>query len=269
MWGMRSIALWIFCMALSAFAAEASVADSTQDSTKQDLGDVLNIALPRQSVYQEKGLSVGVAGGLFYPSEKCDCLGIWQGQLEYYYSSWVSGGIDVRFFGGDLDSDVMILYQRYRMNTRFHLAFKTVDMFLSPVFGLESTDIQEFRDEWDNREEEWWRPGIDLDSVVHHKDCEKMFMLDGFSVGAEFGAGWRFSKLFGITGDAMYEYNFSGAHLLTLTPGVAFSLRDVWPWAYRNLASTWISVELGFQRYFNRGVPEWAQSLFFGFQIGI
>ena len=256
-------------MVLSAFAAEASVADSVQDSTVHEMGDVWNIALPRQSVYQEKGFSVGVAGGVFYPSEKCDCLGIWQGQLEYYYSSWISGGIDVRFFGGDLDSDVMILYQRYRMNTRFHLAFKTVDLFLSPVFGLESTDIQEFRDEWDNREEEWWRPGMDLDSVVHHKDCEKMFMLDGFSVGAEFGAGWRFSKLFGITGDAMYEYNFAGAHLLTLTPGVAFSLRDVWPWAYKNLASVWFSVELGFQRYFNRGVPEWVQSLFFGFQIGV
>ena len=96
---MNRVALWILCLVLSAFAAEA---DSAQVSSA-------NIPLPRQSAYLAKGISVGVAGGIFRPSEDCDCLGVWQGQLEYYYSKWVSGGIDVRFFGGDLDSDVRVL----------------------------------------------------------------------------------------------------------------------------------------------------------------
>ena len=278
---MNRVALWILCLVLSAFAAEASEtvpqADSAQvvQDSSANVSDSVsqvssaNIPLPRQSAYLAKGISVGVAGGIFRPSEDCDCLGVWQGQLEYYYSKWVSGGIDVRFFGGDLDSDVMVLYQRYRMNVRGHFQYKSFDVFLSSVLGLETTDLQEFRDEWDNREDEWWKPGMDLDSVVHQKDCEKLFKLDGFSGGVELGVGWKFTRLFGVTGDFLYEYNFSGAHLLTLSPGFAFSLKDVWPWANRTLASMWISVEATFQRYFNRGVPEWASSGFLGLQVGI
>jgi hypothetical protein len=107
------------------------------------------------------------------------------------------------------------------------------------------------------------------DSVKYLEDCEKLFKLDGFSGGVELGVGWRFTRLFGVTGDFLYEYNFSGAHLLTLSPGFAFSLKDVWPWANRTLASLWISVEASFQRYFNRGVPDWASTGFLGLQVGI
>ena len=155
------------------------------------------------------------------------------------------------------------------MDVRGHLPFKSFDVFLSPLFGFEATDIEEFRDEWDNRDDEWWRPGHEVDSVDHKEDCEKLFALDGFSGGVELGVGWKFTRLFGVTGDFLYEYNFSGAHLLTLSPGFAFSLKDVWPWANRTLASMWISVEATFQRYFNRGVPEWASSGFLGLQVGI
>ena len=256
-------------MVLSAFAAEASESVQSPDSSQKADKEVQSIALPRQSAYLGKGISVGIAGGVFKPSGDCDCLGVWQGQLEYYYSPWISGGIDVRFFGGDLDSDVMVLYQRYRMDVRGHFQYKSFDVFLAPVLGLETTDLQEFREEWDNRQDEWWKPGIDLDSVVYQKDCEKMFSLDGFSGGVELGVGWKFTRLFGVTGDFLYEYNFSGAHLLTLTPGLAFSLKDVWPWANRTLASLWISAEASFQRYFNRGVPDWASTGFLGLQVGI
>ena len=259
---MKNVFLWICCFALSAFAAEVSSADSTVASGP-------NIALTRSSVYLGKGVSIGVAGGVFNPTEDCDCLGVWQAQLEYFYSPRVSGGLDVRFFGGDLDSDVMILYQRYRMNVRFHFPFNRLDFFASPVIGLETTDIEEFRDEWDNREDRWWKPGAKLDSVDREKSCEKMFSLDGFSIGAELGAGWRFSRLWGLTGGALYEYNFSRTHLLTLSPGVAFNLRDVWGWASRTLLSSWITLELNFLRYFNRGVPDWGSAGFIGLQIGI
>lgn len=228
-----------------------------------------NIPLPGQSAYTGKGLSVGIGAGIYNPTKDCDCLGVWQGQLEYFYSESVSGGLDVRFFGGDLDSDVMVMNQRYRMNARFHFPFNRLDLFVSPVFEFETTNIETFRDEWDNREDHWWKPGETRDTVSETRNCEKMFSLEGFSMGAEAGAGWAFSRLFGLTGRASYEYNFARAQLLTLTPGVAFNLRDVWPWAKRSLSSVWISAEVGFQRYFNRGVDEWASSGFLGLQIGI
>ncbi|SHI76622.1 hypothetical protein SAMN05720471_10726 [Fibrobacter sp. UWP2] len=257
----KRILLWICCLAISVLAAE------TPSPAKQ----VGNIPLPHQSAYTGVGLGVGIGAGIFNPTEDCDCLGIWQDQLEYFYTDWLSAGVDVRFFGGDLDGETNVLYQRYRGNVRFHFPFNSFDLFLAPVFGLENTDIEEIRDEWDHRENRWWLPGaeVEVDSTRKIDDCEKMFSLDGFSVGAEMGLGWRFSKFFGLTGSALYEYNFSAAQLLTLSPGVAFNLGDAWSWAQNNLFSAWISVEVGFQRYFNRGVSDWANSAYLGLQIGI
>lgn len=231
--------------------------------------EVISIPLTRQSVYMPKGLSVGIGAGIFNPTKDCDCLGVWQGQLEYFYSNHVSGSFDVFFFGGDLDTEAMILYQRYRVNARFHFPKGSLNFFISPVLGFETTDIEAFREEWDNRERDWWRPDLDMDSVKIVKDCEKMFSLDGFSVGIESGVGWLFSKYFGLTEGVLYEYNLSGAHLLTLTPGFAFNLRELFEWPHRVLSSMWLSFEVGFQRFFNRGVDEWASSGFLGLQVGI
>lgn len=232
--------------------------------------DVPNIPLPRQNVYTGKGMSIGIGVGVFRASEDCDCLGVWQGQGDFFYFKYLSGGIDVRFFGGDLDSDVMVMYQRYRANLRGHLPLGNLDLFFSPILGFENTDMQKFRDEWKNRETGWWHGDPDLeDSTVILDDCERAFALDGFSLGGEFGFGWRFSRLFGLTGSAQFEHNFKGAQLLSLTPGFAFNLREVWPWGKRNLMSNWLSLEFHFRRYFNRGVPDWATASFLGIQIGI
>lgn len=231
---------------------------------------VRNIPLPRQTVFLEKGISVGVAAGLYNATEKCDCLGVWQGQLEYHYSEKISSGLDVRFFGGDLDADAMLLYQRYRLNVRFHKSNSFADAYVSPVLGLETTDISEFRNEIRGKKND---DIIGLDSVVEGKaskeDCEKMFSLSGFTIGVEVGGGLVLWRYLGVTGSAVYEYNFAKAQMLTLTPGLAFNLREVVKWAKNNLLSTWISTEVGFQRYFNRGVSEWAMSFFVGFQFGI
>jgi hypothetical protein len=67
-----------------------------------------SIPLPHQTAYLGKGLSVGIGAGLFKASDDCDCLGVWEGQVEYHYKKFITGGIDVRFFGGTLDSDVML-----------------------------------------------------------------------------------------------------------------------------------------------------------------
>lgn len=231
---------------------------------------IRSIPLPRQTAFQEQGISVGIAAGLYNPTEKCDCLGLWQGQLEYHYSEKISSGLDVRFFGGDLDADVMLLYQRYRLNVRFHKSNSFADGYVSPVLGLETTDISTFRDELRGKKND---DDDSLDSTSSGKsskeDCEKMFSLSGFTIGVEVGGGLVLWRYVGLTGNAVYEYNFAKAQMLTLTPGFAFNLREVAPWAKRNLLSTWVSAEVSFQRYFNRGVSEWAVAFFLGLQMGI
>ncbi len=237
-----------------------------------------NIPLPRQSAFLGEGFSVGIGAGLFNASKDCDCLGIWQGQLEYHYKEYLTGGFDVRFFGGTLDRDVMLMYQRYRLNVRAHAGFSWIDFYASVLFGLETTDLSEFRKEL--------REGVHKDDtheavsdstessdgaemLEDEKSCEKMFSLDGFTIGFEAGMGVIVGPYLGFVGSATYEFNFSWAQLVSFSPGIAFNLHEVWPWANKNLKSTWISFEMVFQRYFNRNVNEWAVAGFLGLQFGI
>ena len=243
-----------------------------------------NIPLPRQSAYLREGISVGIGAGLFNASKDCDCLGVWQGQLEYHYKDYITGGFDVRFFGGTLDRDVMLMYQRYRLNAKFHKSFTGADFYAGVMLGLETTDLSEFRkelregvhgdrsDEVDSSavgESSGDPSGTSESSFDKEKNCEKMFSLDGFTLGVEVGMGVVLSRYLGLVGGATYEFNFSWAQLVAVSPGIAFNLREVWPWAGRNLRSTWVSFEMVFQRYFNRGVKEWAVAGFVGVQLGI
>ena len=239
-----------------------------------------NIALPHQSAYIAKGVSVGLGGGVYNPTDECDCLGLWQGQGEFFYLPWLSAGLDVRFFGGDLDSQIMVLYQRYRMNGKVHFSASKFDIYLSTVLGLESTDLSEIRREfregdkwvapWDKSTEDADDEEDGIDSLdIKATDCEKLFSLDGVSVGLDLGFGINLTELWAFTGSVGYEYNFSKAQLLSLTPGLALNFTKVWNWGQKNLRSFWISFEFLFQRAFNRGVEHWGSAGFLGLQMGL
>lgn len=234
---------------------------------------VYDIPLPRQSAYTGKGFTAGLGVGVFDPSGECDCLGIWQGQADYFYNSWFSGGVEVRFFGGEMDSESSLLYRRYRLFGKLHLPFSRLSMYLSPLVGFESTDISELREQWKNGsskdDEDEVSEVVDSTKTSVTTKCEKMFSLDGFSAGLEFGMGYAFPKYVGLFWAIHYEHNFSRSQLLTMTPGLGFNLRSVWDWANKNTYSLWITLEGGFQRYFNRGVPDWNRSLILGFVLGV
>ncbi len=238
-----------------------------------------SIALPGLSAYIGEGLSFGLAGGIFNPIDECDCMGSWQGQLEYFYSEWVSGSFEVRFFGGDLDSDVMVMHQRYRINLRLHNAYDDFALFAGTFLGLENTSIAEFREQVVEREKpkqpknrNWWQQAEEdddgADTSKAETNCGKMFAMDGFSIGLGVGGGYNISRLWAVTGLVQVEYNFSKDVLLSVVPGVAFNLLEMWPWARRTLRSTWISFEVGGQRYVHGGIGGWSNTFFLGFQIG-
>lgn len=231
-----------------------------------------NIPLPRQTAYTGKGLSVGIGAGVFDPTIKCDCMGIWQAQVEFFYTDWISGGGDVRYFGGNLDKSSMLMYQRYRIDARFHKTWTNFDIYAEPVFGFETTSISEFRNQVKDDFESIVNDDTSSSADVSEKElteCEKMFSLDGFSVGVGGGLGWKPSRYFGLTGSAMFEYSFSNSALLSITPGVAVNIQEFWPWGKNNLRSIWISGEFGVQRYFNRGVGDWSLHGVLGIQLTI
>ena len=271
------IAFFLLLPSLS-FAGESSASGDSVAVPKRK-----SIALPSQSAYMGAGLSIGLAGGVFSPIEECDCMGSWQGQLEYFYSELVSGSFEVRIFGGDLDREKMVMYQRYRINVRFHNAYDDFAFFAAPFLGLENTSISEFRKQVVDRETVkpkegrprfWWQQADDnekedeSDSTKTETDCGKLFDMNGFSIGLGVGGGYNLSRLFAATGLVQVEYNFSKDVMVSLVPGVAFNLLEVWPWAKNSLRSAWISFEVGGQRYVHGGVGGWSNTFFLGLQLG-
>ena len=253
-------------LAFAAESADSAAVGAIQAEVAQE--HVFDIPLPKQSAYTGKGFTVGIGMGVFDPSAECDCMGVWQGQLEYFYAPWLSGGVEVRFFGGEMDSETSLLYRRYRVFGKFHLAFSRFSIYLSPLVGMESTDISEIRRQWENRSNANETLVEDSTESITN-NCRKMFSLDGFSAGLEMGMGYAFSRYLGFFTGIQYEHNFSRSQLLTLTPGLGFNLRSVWDWANKNTYSLWLTLEGGGQKYFNRGVSVWSRVLFFGFTLGV
>ena len=224
-------------------AIEPSVADSTERTAKK------SVPLPRQSAYTGYGLLVGLAAGIFNPTKECDCLGVWQGQFEYHYRDYVTGGFDVRFFGGTLDRDMMLMYQRYRNEANEHQS-------------------DEERQELEKLSRYKLIDAKVVSNEVHR--ANNLLTIDkGSKDSVEVGMGVALSRYLGLMGSASYEFNFSWAQLVSFSPGIAFNVQEIWPWGRNNLRSTWVSFEMIFQRYFNRGVGEWAVAGFVGLQFGI
>lgn len=252
-----------------------------EDSVEQHVSEeYASVPLPGHSAYMGKGISFGMGFGVYDPLSECDCMGAWQVQTEYFYTDWLSGGGSVRFFGGDLDRDVMVMYQRYSINVRFHKALEKFDLYAEPFLGFENTSISSFRKQVrgqkvPKQQRYWWEEpekddgeGETDSTEVEDDDCQRLFTLDGFSVGLALGGGYNLSRLFGLTGEVHVEYNFSKEILLNVVPGVAFNLREVWPWAKRTLRSTWISFEIGGQKTFNQDIDGWSNTFFLGIQFG-
>ena len=257
-------------------SSAAFAADAVEQHVSEEYE---NIPLPGQTAYMGEGISFGLSFGVFDPLDGCDCMGAWQVQTEYFYTDWLSGGANVRFFGGDVDRDAMVMYQRYRINVRFHkVVSERFDLYAEPFLGFENTSISSFRkqvrgEKVPERHRYWWEepdePEDDTDSAqVENDDCQRLFSLDGFSIGLGLGGGVKLFRLFGLTGGVHVDYNFSKEVLLSIVPGVAFNLREVWPWAKRTLRSSWISFEIGGQKTFNSGIEEFSNTYFLGFQIG-
>ena len=60
--------------------ASADTASAVADTADPDTAvlERHSVPLPRLSAYTGYGLLVGLAFGLYNPTEECDCLGVWQ-----------------------------------------------------------------------------------------------------------------------------------------------------------------------------------------------
>ena len=224
------------------------------------------ILLPRETSYQMQGFGVGIGGGALSPSgKKCKALALWQGTLEYYYARYVSAGVSVRMYGGNIDDDISMIYQRYHSHVRLHyLVTPQWSLYLEPSLGFELTSLETIRGK--NGDED---ASEESEIVETSEGCENEYTLDGFSSGLALGTGYALSESWSVNGAAGYEHNWSGVGQMTLAFGVGFNLRNNVEYLRNNVLGTWIALETVVHRYFFNETGELGVAVMLAFILNI
>lgn len=222
------------------------------------------IPLVRQTAYQSRGMNLGLAAGALRPGgNRCHVLGQWQGTGEFFYWKNMSGGASIRFYGGDVDKNYALMYQRYHLYARWHFPWGSrFDFFLSPVLGFETTNLSKIRE--DEKDDAGGTAEEDEKNL-----CKDEYSLNGFSSGGEAGAGFRISDDWGVYGSAKIDYNMNKVGQVSLTPGIAFNLRNYSDFLKNSFLGSWISLEFQFYHYLDSAGDDWGESGFLGLNFNI
>ncbi len=259
--------LLVFCLAGFSWGGD-SVAKSSEDSLKAvykafDGG----IPLPRNLSYTGHGIGIGLALGAIYPlgGEK-KILAAWRGTADYYYTTFFSAGAEVLIYGGDVDSETMILYNRYRLHGRFHkpLLNNRFSLFVGPLFWFENTSIDDF-----NEALEADKNGKDSIPVKNSNIYDDAPEQNGFASGVEAGFGWRVYKKLGAFGGVVYEHSFVGENVIGFTGGLSFDVRSLFKTWQKNTYASWVSLEITNRRYLADDWERWGKFLLLGFHIAL
>jgi hypothetical protein len=223
------------------------------------------IPLPHQSANQPKGINVGLGFGGLSPSGKsCKNMGVWQGMAEYFYTERISAGWAIKMYGGNLDQEYALIYQRYHIHARMHFPIsKNFSFYVSPIIGFETTDLSKIRE---NQDDEASATSVDTDESAQ---CSDEYSLNGFSAGIDLGMGWKFAPNWGLVSGFNYDYNSSPVSQLSFTGGIAYNLRNSFGFLEKNFLGTWLSLELVVHHYLGTDITSWGKSLLLGINLSI
>ncbi|MFA6835799.1 MAG: hypothetical protein WCR04_05285 [Fibrobacteraceae bacterium] len=224
------------------------------------------IPLPRETSYQERGAGVGLAvGGLFPSGEKCKNLFQWQGTGEFYYWPNISAGADIRMYGGNIDKEYAMIFQRYHVYGRYHVLMSpNWSVYVNPSFGFESTDLSKIRD--DSNDNSF---GLDEESQSEITGCDDEYSLDGFSTGMEIGSGWVFLPDWGTFSALGLDYSSAGVGQLSFYLGLSFNIRNHWNYLKEDFLGSWISLEFIAHHYFTDEKTSWGEAILLAFVLNI
>ncbi len=233
----HAIFMVLFCSIVT-FADDAKEARKAEYKAYEG-----SIPLPRQMSFVGKGMSLGLGLGAIRPLDDQDNpLLAWRGVGEYYYLQFLSAGLEVTIYGGDVTDDVMLLYSRYRLHSRFHYQpIKNVDIFAAPLLWFETTDMDDIRKEFDYEG--------DSTKVFHSTIYEDAPEQNGFAVGSEVGFGVRLPMNLGVFAEGVFERSFSGKNVFAATLGFGYDICGISAFFKRNTYSLWFTFEVSLRHY--------------------
>lgn len=179
--------------------------------------EVRSVAYPHGAMYLTSGITGAFMGGKRGLTEDRNFLFQWQGELSYYYTSWVSGGLAFRIIAGEPNSAQQKILNRYFAQVRFHKAWKRLAVYAGPQIGVNNINILT----------DSLRKQSGLGAIKNTKP----------TLALDLGGGWKFSRYLGLTLGSNLEYSMgdedndgvSNSLNMRVAPGVALDVLSLTP----------------------------------------
>lgn len=203
---------------------------------------VRSIPYPNGALYMNQGLNGAFMGGKHRNKGEDQSLFQWQGELGYFYTPYISGGVGFRITAGEpLDNNqakAQKIFNRYFIHLRFHQAWDNIALYVGPQLGLGNLNILK-----DSTGDSTKTSIKNVPFIKKITNTKPTLSLDG-------GGGWKFSRYVGATLGGNLEYSLvdeegvgtTNALNLHLNPGLSLdilsftdTLRELVPAFYLNV----------------------------------
>jgi len=221
-----------------------------------------DIPLPEQGLEQDKGIVAGMGFGA-QNHVRCKTLWTWTGYGQYSYSSFLSGGMSIKFLGGNLDSANILINQRYSLDAKFMYSQPRYVLFAGPVISFENTNLSVLRKEFANTEDTDGTDGAE-DSGAD-TECRDFFTKIGSSVGYQSGIAYLITPNWGLSFGHNSDITLKGLFIVSFSGAIAFNLRERFEKLIENTRNVWLSLEYSTTLVKNRIKTH---DLIFGLAVG-
>lgn len=205
----RSTALIALLLAAAAHAAEGDPPLRRIPKVEGPvIHEVRSTPYPGGALYLSRGISGAFMGGKVRNQGEDRSVFQWQGEIAYFYNTWMSAGAGFLITAGEPDADVAEVRNRYFLHARFHKTWSKIALYAGPKLGLDNLNVLK---------------GTDSSSI------RQPIRSTQPDLGLEIGGGWKFSRWVGMTFGSGANYSFvnkEGAFLnnelkLRVIPGLA------------------------------------------------
>ena len=195
-----------------------------------------SIPYPNGGMYLRRGIHGAFSGGRHKNQGEAQGLYQWQGEMGYFYTPWLSGGIGFKMNAGEPSDSVQKVKNRFFIMGRFH--YKP----LSRISGYFGTQV-----------------GVDdlnvsLSPVADSGNFREPLRETNAGMDFELGLGWKLTRHFGLTFAQRLELSLVGeesqnpesAVNFRSLPGVALDLLPFFPTLGETVKALHVFTELQF-----------------------
>ena len=216
--------------------------------SKETRGDVF--PGPNRSMWSKAGLMASM-GLTAYNSSGCGDVVQWRGEAAYMYGDVISGGVGAKLSGSRLDTDFLVIGNRYTIWTKFNKVFKQTHFYLGPVVSFSDVTRESLLPE----EEEFL--------ALEGESCSEFQDITGLATGFEMGVSHPFKYGLYVYGAVRSEWNWKIISLRQFQIGLAYAIHERHPNFSKSLAG--LSVHLEY--YFNQASTEFTHFPFLGVSV--